>query len=73
MLKKTIVQPYFDIVEVNVGIWLLVDLPAVKSENISLELGGDTLYIKGQMDFFTNKDEHLIALEFIEAIYELEL
>ncbi len=71
------IQPMTDIIEIEDGIAIIIDIPGVPSENISLELNGDFLILDAQMklDSLFKKDpnEQIKFMEFFEARYYLSI
>lgn len=70
-------RPWYDLVEQDDGLQLLVDLPGVAREDLLLELRGNRLVLEGRTGYaadpFSGTDEHAHHLEFRGGDYHLEL
>ncbi len=75
-MKKIYKQKVIPVVETIVKkdkIFLRIELPAVELDEIELELEGQLLLVKAEMNIDIDADEKISSMEFGLAIFALEL
>ncbi len=73
MRKNKAVQPLVDMIELEDGICILVDIPAIYEEDVRLELIRDTIFLEANMQLNIQKKEHILVMDFAEEVYTLEI
>ncbi len=73
MPKKNYRQPLVDIIELEEGVSILVDIPAADKNDIKLEIHRHSLFLTAPMKLNIHKNEKILLMDFHEDIYSVNI